>query len=112
MNSVNSWFDILIVLCGIYIIYTVVKMKRYGKINPSVLLGKSVTENMIKDKEGFINYMYPKAMALGVVTVICGVIDYLFSSYTIVGFVIMVTFLVILAIYCHFTNQAKKKFVD
>ncbi len=114
MNDASSWFDVLIVMCGIYIIYTMVRMKREGKINPSVLLGKNITESMIKDKEGFIKYMYPKAMGLGIITVVCGIADYLneiMGNFRIVSFLIMIAFFVVLAIYCVYANKAKKKFI-
>jgi hypothetical protein len=40
MGSASSWFDILIVMCGVYIIYSMIRMKTTGKIDASVLLGK------------------------------------------------------------------------
>lgn len=112
MGSDFSWFDILIVLCGVYIIYTTVIMKNSGKINPSVLLGKSITEDMIKDKPGFINFMFPRAMGLGVVTIVCGVLDIFFGSSQVIGLTIIVVFLIVLILYCVQINQARKKFVD
>lgn len=112
MSSANSWFDVLIVLCGVYVIFTTVKMKNGGEINASVILGKNITEGMIRDRDGFVKYMYPRAMALGIITVVFGIIDFFFGTSKIVGFSIIVAFLIILAIYCHQISIARKRFVD
>jgi hypothetical protein len=115
MGSASSWFDILIVMCGVYIIYSMIRMKTTGKIDASVLLGKNVNENMIRDKKGFVGYMFPKAVALGIITIICGIADYvndIMGASNVINFVIMIIFLALLTVYCLCAKKAKKLFVD
>ena len=65
----DDFFGIISVIvfgCGIYGFYAYFQMKRDGHINETLLLGKSYTEQMCKDKElspihifaagGLVNY--------------------------------------------------------
>lgn len=54
MNSVFGFIGILAVGCGIYCLYAYFNMKKDGHINETILLGKSYSEKMCKDKEAYL----------------------------------------------------------
>jgi hypothetical protein len=76
---------------------------------------QNVNENMIRDKKGFVGYMFPKRVALGIITIICGIADYvndIMGASNVINFVIMIIFLALLTVYCLCAKKAKKLFVD
>lgn len=77
--------DILFFGSGVYLIYMAVMAKKNGNIVSNVMLAKSVSESNIKDKLGFIDYMYKRILLAGVMIVIASIIHlvndyYLYSS--------------------------------
>ena len=83
--GVGGMIDILFFGSGVYLIYTTVMAKKNGNIVSNVMLAKSVSENRIKDKLGFIDYMYKRILLAGVMIVIASIIHlvndyYLYSS--------------------------------
>ena len=83
--GVGGMIDILFFGSGVYLIYTAVMAKKNGNIVSNVMLAKSVSENRIKDKLGFIDYMYKRILLAGVMIVIASIIHlvndyYLYSS--------------------------------
>lgn len=53
MNSMFGFVSIIVLGCGIYALYAYFMMKKNGHINETLLLGKSYSEYMCKDKETF-----------------------------------------------------------
>ena len=83
--GVGGMIDILFFGSGVYLIYMAVMAKKNGNIVSNVMLAKSVSESSIKDKLGFIDYMYKRILLAGVMIVIASIIhlvndDYLYSS--------------------------------
>ena len=83
--GVGGMIDILFFGSGVYLIYTAVMATKNGNIVSNVMLAKSVSENRIKDKLGFIDYMYKRILLAGVMIVIASIIHlvndyYLYSS--------------------------------
>ncbi len=72
--GVGGMIDILFFGSGVYLIYTAVMAKKNGNIVSNVMLAKSVSENRIKDKLGFIDYMYKRILLAGVMIVIASII--------------------------------------
>lgn len=109
-----SVLDFICILCGGYLAYTGTVMKTQGKIISNVVLGKGATEASIRDKEGFIQYLYGKLITIGAVIILAGGVN-LVSDYrggnAIVSFVSCAVFAVAIVIYGVFTNKAMKKFV-
>ena len=62
MNSVFGFIGILAVGCGIYCLYAYFNMKKDGHINETILLGKSYSEKMCKDKEAYLKKALPAVL--------------------------------------------------
>lgn len=113
MNTMNL-FDLLIVISGFYLIYTAVSMKRTGKIAGGVLLSKDVDVNKIRDKEGFIHYMYGKVILLGILTCAAGAMGFITESINGPVWLPLIgvgCYLVILILFAAASNKAKKLFI-
>ncbi len=73
MGDFSSLMDIIIVVGGAYIAYAAILLKLTGEIKESVLLGKTMNIKKCKDLEGFKNFLFPRALAMGIFTVFFGV---------------------------------------
>lgn len=77
--------DLVFLASGCYLIWTAISAKRRGSIVADVMLGKNITENHVKDKEGFIEYMYKRLILAGVLIVAASLVhlvnDYFIGSY-------------------------------
>lgn len=82
--GMGGMIDFLFLASGIYLIYTAIMAKKQGAIADSVMLGKNTNEKDIKDKLGFIEYMYKRIMLAGVLISIAATIhlvnDYYIGS--------------------------------
>ena len=72
MNSVFGFIGILAVGCGIYCLYAYFNMKKDGHINETILLGKSYSEKMCKDKEAYLKKALPAVLGFGIVSILYG----------------------------------------
>lgn len=72
--GMSGMIDILFFASGVYLIYSAVNAKKKGNIAANVMLSKDVNENDIKDKKGFIDYMYGKILLAGVMIIAASVI--------------------------------------
>lgn len=61
--------DILFLASGVYLIWTAISAKRQGNIVANVMLSKDMNEGNVKDKVGFIEYMYKRILLAGVLIV-------------------------------------------
>lgn len=114
MGSMNI-FDLLIIGSGIYLIYTAVNMKRTGKIAGGVMLSKDVDVNKIRDKKGYINYMYGKVILLGILTCVAGALGLIsekMNGPVYLPLIGVVCYLVILVLFAIAANKAKKMFIQ
>ena len=57
--------DMLFLVSGGYLIWTAISAKKRESIIADVMLGKNITENHVKDKAGFIDYMYKRLILAG-----------------------------------------------
>ncbi|MCM1039230.1 MAG: hypothetical protein NC434_07905 [Ruminococcus sp.] len=111
----NDTIDILCMLCGAYLLYTGLVMKVQGKIVGYVVLRKNTDENSIRDKEGFVRYLYLKLILIGVIIMITAIIS-LFDSYMglpkITSALTGIVFLAAIIAYAVFVNKALKKYCN
>ncbi len=110
-----SIFDLLISGSGVYLIYIAILMKWKGEIRKGVIVSKDVNPERIRDKEGFINYMFPKTLVIGALTAAVGCLN--MSSPYISGsawlpLAIMAGYFAALMAFASFTMKARKKFID
>lgn len=114
MGNINI-FDLLIAASGIYLIYTAIMMKRTGEIKSGVIVSKEVDVNQIKDKEGFIRYMYGKVMVIGILAVAVGagsIINTNLNGPAYLSLVGIGGYLAVLIFYAVASAKARKKFID
>lgn len=71
--SFGMILDLLIMACGVYIIYWAVQMKSTNKI-PEMLVGKGFPTDRAKDPEGFIKFTFPFTFAAGVMLLVAGMV--------------------------------------
>lgn len=89
--------DILFFASGVYLIYTAFMAKKSGNIAGNVMLAKDVSESSIKDRRGFIEYMYKRMIAAGVMIVIASGIHLVNDYFIHSGALTWVGIIVILA---------------
>lgn len=110
-----DWIVILCIICGVYMIYAAVLMKYKGKFLNSVIFSSGINENSIRDKEGFIKYLYGRLMLCGSVDVIMGIIC-LISDFVngqgVMSLIANFVFFISIAAYGIFINKALRKYVN
>lgn len=111
MNSVFGFIGILAVGCGIYCLYAYFNMKKDGHINETILLGKSYSEKMCKDKEAYLKKALPAVLGFGIVSILYGIVDCIhwyvnpMEMVDTVGGILFMAALVVFAVY---TMQLKR----
>lgn len=108
-----SWIlKILIIACGIYMIYWAVQMKQSGKI-PEMLVGKGFPVNRAKDPEGFIRYTFPFTFGTGLAILIFGLISALelLISYPVLDIMVNLAVVAAIIIYGMILMKAQKKYL-
>jgi len=106
-------FSIFLILGGAYLLYTAVLLIKDRKVTPSVMLSPGTAPEAIKDLDGFIRFMFPRILAVGLVTLVTGLIDILFPAVsvlfwyeigTIIGYTVLIIF------YIRWIREAEEKF--
>lgn len=115
MNSVFGFIGILAVGCGIYCLYAYFNMKKDGHINETILLGKSYSEKMCKDKEAYLKKALPAVLGFGIVSILYGIVDCIhwyvnpMEMVDTVGGILFMAALVVFAVY---TMQLKRNILE
>ena len=83
--GMGGMIDMLFLASGIYLIWTAISAKRQGNIVANVMLSKDMSEGHVKDKVGFIEYMYKRILLSGVLIVLGSAVHlvndyYIFSN--------------------------------
>ncbi len=109
-----SFIDFLCIIGGGYLVYAGVVMKTQGKIVNNVVMNKGADESALRDKEGFIRYLYGKLIAIGAVVILAGVanvVNDLTTQSAIVSTISNLAFFAAIVVYAVFVNKALKKFL-
>jgi hypothetical protein len=109
----NMFFDLLIMACGVYMVYWAVQMKKERKI-PEMLVGKSFKLERAKDPEGFIDHTFPYTFGTGVILFVAGFVLSLgiFSdTFPIIDTLISLALVVIIILYGVLLMNAQKKYL-
>ncbi|MBD5524679.1 MAG: hypothetical protein HDR04_09710 [Lachnospiraceae bacterium] len=113
--GMGGMIDFLFLASGVYLIYSAVMAKHKGNIAANVMLSKNTNENDIRDKVGFIDYMYKKIFLTGVMIILASVI-YLVNDYYIhsiqLSWIGIVMILLALAIYTFSFMRGRKLYID
>ena len=80
-QSFLMMFDFISIGCGVYILYTLIKLQAYGRLFPNSLLipnGKSPKD--CNDPQGYITYLKPRLLILGIFVLLFGLLSLLNES--------------------------------
>lgn len=110
--SFGMIFDLLIMACGIYMVYWAVQMKSTNKI-PPMLVGKGFPINRAKDPEGFIKFTFPLTFATGVVLFATGLVGALgiFVTYPLAETLMRIVLIVVIIAYGMMLLKAQRKYL-
>ncbi len=114
MGNINI-FDLLITASGIYLVYTAIAMKRNGELKTGVIISKDIDVNKIRDKEGFIRYMFGKALILGILAVAVGLLGIFNTRWNGPEYLSLIGvggYLAVLVFFGVASSKAKKMFID
>lgn len=110
-------YDLIVILCvisGAYMAYAAIVMKYKGQFIKNVVLSNGVDENSIRDKEGFVSYLYIRLLLCGGADVFIGIIclinDYL-AGPGIIALITVCVFFISIIVYGIFVNKALRKYV-
>ena len=67
--------SILIIASGIYVLYAAIRLKNDGQINKSLMISPSqpADRTNCKNIQGFQKFMFPRTLALSLVTILLGI---------------------------------------
>lgn len=108
MDSTFSIIDIIVIACGVYILYVYYVLKFKGEIKETLLLPKDVLAKKCRDKAAYINEMSPKVLIYGIIVVLCGGCGLLESRLGLLGSFYLAVLAVFAAATVWFAIQAKK----
>lgn len=104
--------DILIIACGVYMIYWAVQMKQTNKI-PEMLVGKGFPISRAKDAPGFIKATFPFTLATGIILFMVGMFGALeiFVLYPVIDTLLSVVIVAAVVAYGIFLLKAQQKYL-
>ncbi len=104
--------DLLVMACGIYMIYWAIQMKNTKKI-PEMLVGKGFQTQSAHDANGFIKVTFPLTLGVGVLLFVGGAVCALelFSEYALFDTLIRLVEVVAIIIYGVLLMRAQKKYI-
>ena len=73
MNGFELYFNIITFACGVYALYTVIKLRRLGKLFPNqLLIPKDSKPESCLDEESYIEYVQPRLLVLSIILILVG----------------------------------------
>ena len=104
-------FDVVILLYGLYTVYSSIKMKRTQELSNFFTGGST---DPIRDVHGYINYIYGRTIVLGTVAIVFGVVSFI-NDYNIyplpyVMKALVVLFLTVVIWFSITIKRAKRRF--
>lgn len=75
VDALDIFLMVMLLACGIYAIYTVIRLRRSYYLEPNKILYPTdcSPENCL-DSDGFIDYILPRMTALGIAMVLQGIV--------------------------------------
>lgn len=110
--SFGMILDLLIMACGVYMVYWAVQMKSTNKI-PTMLVGKGFPINRAKDPAGFIRFTFPFTFTTGVMLFVMGMAGALgiFRTYPLAETLMRILMVVVIIAYGMMLMKAQKKYL-
>lgn len=113
--GMSGFIDLLFLGSGVYLIYTACMAKKNGTIAANVMLDKNADEKSIKDRTGYIEYMYKKIIIAGALIIIAGIVnlvnDYYISSIAL-NWVGIIMILVAIVVYAVAYKNGRKQYME
>lgn len=108
----NMILKLLIMACGVYMVYWAIQMKTTHKI-PEMLVGKGFPIDRAKDSESFMKNTFPFTMGTGIMLLVAGLVGALeiFILYPLVDTIMTLVVLVVLIFYGMFLLKAQRKYL-
>ena len=108
----NETIDILCMLCGVYLLYTGIVMKAQGRIIANVVFMKNMNENSLRDKEGFIRYLYGKLVIIGLVIILTALASIVgdYMGWPLTSIITSFLFIASMIVYAYFVSKALKMY--
>lgn len=109
-----DWIVILCVISGAYMMYAAIVMKYKGKFIKSVVLSGGIDENSLRDKEGFVKYLYIRLLCCGLADVVIGIaclINDFMNGDRLLSSIANIVFFISIVAYGIFINKALRKHV-
>ncbi len=115
MDGFSSFFDLISLFCGGYILVTWVKLRVAGRLFPNgLLIPKNKTVKDCLDAPGYIRYVSPRLLIVGVIVTLSGVLGLLNGALQLYGVLVSEIFIMIclavLVWYAICTVRANKRF--
>ncbi len=107
--------DWMITFGGIYLIYAALAMKLKGKIVKSIVANPEVDIEKIRDKEGFIQYMWVRVLILGIMSSAVGAVGIIYAQKGASLTTYMISFfgyLIVLVWYCVIYVRGRKRYME
>lgn len=110
--DISMILKLLIMACGIYMMYWAVQMKSTKKI-PEMLVGKGFPISRAKDPEGFIKCTFPYTLGTGIIIFVSGLIGALelLASSPMIDTLINFVVVVVIIVYGVVLMKAQKKYL-
>lgn len=104
--------NILIMACGIYMLYWAVQMKNNKKI-PEMLVGKGFPIERAHDPEGFIKATFPLTLVTGALLFLAGIVGALelLAAYPMADMIINLCEVAVILIYGVLLMRAQRRYL-
>ena len=110
-----SFIDGLILIYGVYVIYQACLMKRSGRVPEGIFIAKGVSFREQADTQGYIDYIGKKAIVLGILGCICGLLGLVAEwrpEYDWIGIGGYLVFLFWLILFMVASSKGRREFLD
>ena len=110
--SFDMILNILIMACGVYMLYWAIQMKSNKKI-PEMLVGKNFPIERARDPEGFIKATFPLTFVTGAVILVAGAVGALglLAAYPMADTIINLIEVVVIMGYGMLLMRAQRKYL-
>ena len=114
-NSFNTFFDIVEILAGVYILYQGINMKRTGTVIGSGLISKNINLAAAPDMKGFIKAMFPVYMVCGALFIAGGIFTTWYDKQeqqsTTISLAVTFAMVIVCIVLAFCTNRAQRKYL-
>ena len=110
--SFSIVINVVFVFFGFYLIFIALKMKKEQKLNSYILHPEDIRK--CKDVKGYIKFMLPKMIILGIAIILVGVMGILDATTNYVTqyrFITLFVFVITFGLYIQQSYVAKRKFM-